>query len=803
MENNMSYVNKKIVSLAISTALFTWQAQAAERINVEQHNIMSQHNIDLQQLLSGAEENSYQLSIAGLADNALTPSYVKINHLNEQLRYTQHYQGVEVYGVSLAAQLNVNNGFTNISGTHIANIASDLESVEATFSVEDALAKALAQAPNNLTSADVYNIESKLYIWLDDKDIAHLAWLVSYVDTSTAPTRPHFFIDAHTGDILEHWDGMAFAKGTGPGGNARTGRYHFGENGLYPAFNVLGSGSNCRLDSENVVTWDMKHKKSGGSAHSFACYENTDREVNQSYSALNDAHSFGQSTFNMYKDWYNAAPIRQKLKLRVHYDRDYENAFWDGQQMTFGDGKTTFHPLVSVGVVAHEVSHGFTQQNSNLAYKNQSGGLNESFSDIAAAAVSYYLTGSFSWKIGDKIKKGSGFMRSMDNPPADGRSIGHTRDYRSGMNVHYSSGVYNKAFYLLAETAKWDIKKAFNVYVKANQVYWNANETFDGAGKGVYKAAKALGYCVNDVLASLTAVGVNNSGAKDGSGCTDFPGEDPVADFSYKATKLDVQFTDSSTDDKGIVSHSWDFGDNTSSTQANPSHRYAADGTFSVSLTVMDADGASDMKTQVITVTKGGSNDCDGVAAWDASKSYSIGDIVSYKNYRYEGIWWSTGSKPDVFSNVWKNVGKCSGNVENEAPVAQFDHNANKRVVSFSDQSTDDKGVVSHSWNFGDGNSSTMSSPTHTYAGVGSYSVQLTVRDSEGKSDTASSTITVTDGDNPTCSAPPWNATTVYTSGEKAAQNGKEYQANWWTQGQSPENNSGQWKVWTFVSTCP
>ena len=651
---------------------------------------------------------------------------------------------------------------------------------------------------------DIYNIESKLYVWLDDKDVAHLAWFISYVDTSVTPTRPHLFIDAHTGEVLDQWEGMTFANGTGPGGNARTGRYQFGPNGLYPAFEVTGSGSNCQLDSPNVVTWDMKHQKSGGSVHTFTCYENTAREVNQSYSALNDAHAFGQATFDMFKDWYNAAPITQKLKLRVHYDRDYENAFWDGQQMTFGDGKNTFHPLVSVGVVAHEVSHGFTQQNSNLRYENQSGGLNESFSDISAAAVSYYLTNTFSWKVGDKIKKNSGFMRSMDNPPADGRSIGHTRDYRSCMDVHLSSGVFNKAFYLLSTTTGWNIHQAFDVYVEANRTYWNANETFDSAGRGVYKAAKALGYCVDDVVASLDPVGVTNSGNKDGSGCGVVGNRAPTANFSYQANDLDVTFTDSSTDDKAVTSYAWNFGDNSTSAQQNPSHSYAADGSYTVSLTVSDVEGETNTKSTSISVEKGGTGTgCDGLTPWSISTSYVAGDLVSHKGSRYEGTWWSTGAAPDVFSNVWKNNGKCTGGGENQVPVANFSHSADELTVTFNDTSTDDKAVVSHSWNFGDGSSATTANAVHTYGSDGSYDVQLTVMDAEGESNTNTKTVSVAKGGTGACTAPAWNANTIYNNGDKASQEGKEYKANWWSKGESPKDNSGQWQVWSLIATCP
>ena len=796
----MSNLKKTALSVAIVGSFFTLQTLAAERIDVEQANALSDNNLNIQQILSGAGDNSYQQIIPEPVNTGRTQTPRR----KDGFRYVQFFNGVEVYGVSLVAGPSADNTYNNVSGIYVNDIASDLDSVEPSISVEEALATALAQAPKTLVQTDIYNIESKLYVWLDDKDVAHLAWFISYVDTSVTPTRPHLFIDAHTGEVLDQWEGMTFANGTGPGGNARTGRYQFGPNGLYPAFEVTGSGSNCQLDSPNVVTWDMKHQKSGGSVHTFTCYENTAREVNQSYSALNDAHAFGQATFDMFKDWYNAAPITQKLKLRVHYDRDYENAFWDGQQMTFGDGKNTFHPLVSVGVVAHEVSHGFTQQNSNLRYENQSGGLNESFSDISAAAVSYYLTNTFSWKVGDKIKKNSGFMRSMDNPPADGRSIGHTRDYRSGMDVHLSSGVFNKAFYLLSTTTGWNIHQAFDVYVEANRTYWNANETFDSAGRGVYKAAKALGYCVDDVVASLDPVGVTNSGNKAGAGCGGVGNRAPTANFSYQANDLDVTFTDSSTDDKAVTSYAWNFGDNSTSAQQNPSHSYAADGSYTVSLTVSDVEGETNTKSTSISVEKGGTGTgCDGLTTWSISTSYVAGDLVSHKGSRYEGTWWSTGAAPDVFSNVWKNNGKCTGGGENQVPVANFSHSADELTVTFNDTSTDDKAVVSHSWNFGDGSSATTANAVHTYGSDGSYDVQLTVMDAEGESNTNTKTVSVAKGGTGACTAPAWNANTIYNNGDKASQEGKEYKANWWSKGESPKDNSGQWQVWSLIATCP
>src|SRR3546814_2746211 len=86
----------------------------------------------------------------------------------------------------------------------------------------------------------------------------------------------------------------------------------------------------------------------------------------------------------------------------------------------------------------------------------------------------------------------------MADPPQDGRSIGHADDYTSGMNVHYSSGVYNKAFYLLASKSGWNTETAFQAFARANRDYWPASTDFDQGACGVEQAATDLGFSEAD-----------------------------------------------------------------------------------------------------------------------------------------------------------------------------------------------------------------------------------------------------------------------------------------------------------------
>ena len=431
-------------------------------------------------------------------------------------RYQQTYKGIPVIGDTVS--LTFNNGMLKKAhGAAVYNIDEDLADVSAKLTKKDAILKG---SKTGIAAKSVglkkHNEQSRLAIWVDDQNKAHLVYEVSYVTYGNSPSRPYQIIDANTGEVLLSYDNLQHANATGPGGNLKTGKYIYGTD--FDSLDVSQSGNTCTMNNANVRTINLNGGTSGSSAHSFTCPENTVKEINGAYSPLNDAHFFGNVIFNMYNDWVGTAPLSFQLQMRVHYSSNYENAFWDGSAMTFGDGQNTFYPLVSLDVSAHEVSHGFTEQNSGLIYNGKPGGLNEAFSDMAGEAAEFYMKGSNDWLVGKDIFKGNGALRYMNNPTQDGRSIDNQSNYYSGMDVHYSSGVYNKAFYNLATTPGWDTQKAFIVMARANQLYWSAGVGWDLAGNGVMDAACDLNYDPNDVKAALAAVGVN-SNLSSGSEC--------------------------------------------------------------------------------------------------------------------------------------------------------------------------------------------------------------------------------------------------------------------------------------------
>jgi Zn-dependent metalloprotease len=159
------------------------------------------------------------------------------------------------------------------------------------------------------------------------------------------------------------------------------------------------------------------------------------------------------------------------LVLNVHYDVQYNNAFWDGDEMTFGDGDGVIFTgfTRSLDVVAHELAHGVTQFTSALAYQGESGALNEHFSDVFGTSITQWAAeespAEADWLIGDEIMGPALYgeaLRSMAHPGGayDNPTLGtdpqpaHYADRYTGTadngGVHINSGIPNRAFYLTA-----------------------------------------------------------------------------------------------------------------------------------------------------------------------------------------------------------------------------------------------------------------------------------------------------------------------------------------------------------------
>ncbi|MEU2654092.1 M4 family metallopeptidase [Streptomyces sp. NPDC007325] len=192
-----------------------------------------------------------------------------------------------------------------------------------------------------------------------------------------------------------------------------------------------------------------------------------DATVNRAYAGLG-------ATFTLFRDAFGRDSMDGAglpLLATVHYDENYGNAFWNGEQMVFGDGDDEIFLdfTLPVDVIAHELAHGFTQYTANLEYFSQSGALNESVSDVFGALVKQHALGQTAeqadWLIGEGLfhpnVEGTA-LRSMKAPgtaydddvlgkdPQPAHMDDYVRTSRDNGGVHINSGIPNHAFYLAA-----------------------------------------------------------------------------------------------------------------------------------------------------------------------------------------------------------------------------------------------------------------------------------------------------------------------------------------------------------------
>ena len=512
-----------MLATAIALSLVATGAQAAGKVDLQKRDVAQlkqqyQSRIATQGVADMAHRRHAQFMAAG-ADTTLLMRKQRADRGVRNYRYDQAWRGIPILGQDVVVSEDGAGNVRTMFGNLISGLDQDIASTTPRLGKAAALvAGKRAGLGNSIAGMLTQRETTDLVVFIDDTGRGHLAYKVSFfADGAGAPMRPVVIVDANSGRVLKQWDNIQHALvGTGPGGNSKTGQYEYGTN--YGYLDVAQSGSTCTMNSTNVKTVNLNNATSNTSntAFSYTCPRNTVKAINGAYSPLNDAHYFGNVIFNMYQAYIGQAPLTFQLVMKVHYRTSYENAFWDGSAMTFGDGASTFYPLVSLDVSSHEVSHGFTEQQSNLTYSGQSGGMNEAFSDMAGEAAEFYMRGSNDWKVGADIFKGTGALRYMNNPPQDGSSIDNAANFTSSMDVHYSSGVYNKAFYLLALKPGWGTVKAFQVFARANRDYWTASSTFNQGACGVQTAATDLGFTVADVTAAFTSVGVSCSGGGGG-----------------------------------------------------------------------------------------------------------------------------------------------------------------------------------------------------------------------------------------------------------------------------------------------
>ncbi len=311
---------------------------------------------------------------------------------------------------------------------------------------------------------------------------------------------------------------------------------------------------------------------------------------------------------------------------------------------------------------------------------------------------------------------------------------------------------------------------------------WTATSGQENSDECAWIAAGSAGGAANVVMGTGTFT-EQASWSNDTNACSishpivshGSTGGTPTASFTDTISGLTVSFTDTSTDSGGTISSwSWNFGDSSTSTAQNPSHAYAAGGTYTVSETVTDGvSGKTSSISHSVTVTAPGgtptanfSFTTNGLTANFTDSSTDSGGTIGSHSWNFGDSSTSTATSPShtyaaagtysVSETVTDSVsGKTSSKTASVTvasaggtPTANFTDTISGLSVSFTDTSTDSGGSISSwSWNFGDSSTSTTQSPSHTYAAAGTYSVSETVTDSvSGKTSSKTASVTVTSG---------------------------------------------------------
>jgi Zn-dependent metalloprotease len=363
------------------------------------------------------------------------------------IRFQQVYQGIPVVGGDLVMQLNAANDIVMVNGEILPDIKLDIKAgISAAAAQQGALG--LVAGKNNISSAALKVSAPQLWIYNPVLSQAKsgptlLVWRMEVRPMKLAPIRELVLLDAHSGSVVLNFNQVDNARDR-------------------ETYNLDGatSGSGTLVCDESDPTC-----AGGGS--------DTD--------AVN-AHVYGGDTYDFYANYHGRDSLDNAgmtLYSYVHYDTGYCNAFWDGYEMTYGDGCF----IVVDDVVAHEMTHGVTSNESNLDYSYQSGAINESFSDIWGEFVDLTNgkgtdTPAVRWLMGEDTSIGA--IRDMKDPTTfgDPDRMGSPLYYTgSGDNggVHYNSGVGNKAAYLITDG------DTFNGYTvtglgitKTAQIYYEA-----------------------------------------------------------------------------------------------------------------------------------------------------------------------------------------------------------------------------------------------------------------------------------------------------------------------------------------
>ncbi|MBQ5947939.1 M4 family metallopeptidase [Massilia sp. ST3] len=384
-----------------------------------------------------------------------------------------------------------------------------------------------------------------------------LAWLVrTRMRLGDQPLYHDTVISARDGQLIDQWSMLQTATGVGksqyngevPLSTTFTeGTYRMldperGKGGTFGAMaitNANNGSSAGKVYTNDTNTWgDGKQFVEGGSTTG---PNGQTAAVNAMWGLMN--------TYDAFKNvlgWRSLDGHDTATYIAAHVNRGYDNAYYSDtcRCMFIGDG-TYFTSLGSIDVIGHEMGHGVTAATSNLVYAGESGGLNESSSDISGEVVEAYARAGGKgdvipdegndWMLGKEISRNGTPLRTMIKPSKDGSSIDAWSPSLRRLDVHYSSGPNNRMFYFLARGSEADkasdayskylvkqpaamsgigTDKAFRIWFHANTTKFTSSTNYaDARAKMLLSAEELYGKGSREAVAVQRAYAAINVGA--------------------------------------------------------------------------------------------------------------------------------------------------------------------------------------------------------------------------------------------------------------------------------------------------
>ncbi|MFG3069860.1 MULTISPECIES: M4 family metallopeptidase [Streptomyces] len=473
-------------------------------------NTATQRSTALRTAQSDAPAAAEALGL-GSQEKLIVRDVIKDAHGTVHTRYERTYAGLPVLGGDLVTHTAADGTSKGVD-----------KATDARISVPSTQPKLKAAA------------SARKVVWAGDgKPALAFETVREGVQKDGTPSRLHIITDATTGKKLHSFEAIE----TGTGNSQYSGQV---------TLSTTKGGSGFELtdgDRGGHKTYDLGQGQTGtGDLVTDADDTWGDGTGGDRQTAAVDAHYGAATTWDFYKNELGRDGIAGDGKAaysRVHFGTGYVNAFWDDSCfcMTYGDGADDKSALTAIDVAGHEMSHGLTAATANLAYSGESGGLNEATSDIFGTSVEFFAdntTDPGDYLIGEKIDiNGDGTpLRYMDKPSKDGGSADYWDAGVGDLDVHYSSGVANHFFYLLAEGSgaktiggvDYDSptsdgstvtgigrQKAYQIWYKALSVYMTSSTDYAGARDATEKAATDLFGADSAELAAVGAAwnGVN------------------------------------------------------------------------------------------------------------------------------------------------------------------------------------------------------------------------------------------------------------------------------------------------------